>query len=46
MTKLDIYKKKLESENIVNVDTINKEIEADKLDGNRIEEDEISYIMK
>ena len=40
-----IYKK-VESEDIVNVDTIKQEIEEDKLGRNNIDEDEVNHIMK
>ena len=36
-----IYKK-VESENVVNIDRIKQDIEADKLDSNHIEEDEVN----
>ena len=42
MFKIDIFIKKVESEDVVNVDTIQKYIEEDKLGKDSIYEDEIN----
>ena len=42
MTKLGTFTKRVKLENIVNIDTIKQEIEADKLDSNNIDEDEVN----
>ena len=42
MIKPDIFIKKVESESIVNVEIIKQEIEADKLDNNNPDEDEVN----
>ena len=36
----------MESESIVNIDTIEQEIEVDKLDSDDLDEDEVIHIMK
>ena len=42
MIKLEIFIKKVESESIVNIDTVKQDIEEDKLGSNNKDEDKVN----
>ena len=46
MIKLDIFIKRVESDDRVNVDMIKQETEADKLGSDNLDEDKVNHIMK